>query len=143
MKTAWGKVMKIRAKAKTQPSRSSKYQYSGLEERTTVLMPEGVNPDEYDIIGKDVTRVLHRQSAKVWVEVVERPIMRLKADKEQPSPRIEQAAAPEAVIGGNHVAADLLAQLVIDKFTYHLPEYRQAKMYADVSVKLPTSTLNN
>ena len=132
-----------RAKAKTQPCRPSKYQYSGLEERTTVLMPEGVNPDEYDIIGKDITRILHRQAAKVWVEVIERPIMRLKADKEQPSPRIEQAAAPEAIIGGNHVAADLLAQMVIDKYTYHLPEYRQAKMYADIGIKLPTSTIND
>ena len=132
-----------RAKAKAQPNRPAKYRYFGLEERTTVLMPEGVNPEEYDIIGKDVTRILHRQAAKVWVEVIERPIMRLKADKEQPSPRIEQAAAPEAVIGGNHVAADLLAQMVIDKYTYHLPEYRQAKMYADLGVKLPTSTLND
>ena len=59
-----------RAKAKTQPSRPAKYQYSGLEERTTVLMPEGVNPEEYDIIGKDVTRILHHQAAKVWVEVI-------------------------------------------------------------------------
>ena len=59
-----------RAKAKTQPSRPSKYQYTGLEEHTTVLMPEGVNPDEYDIIGKDITRILHRQAAKVRVEVV-------------------------------------------------------------------------
>ena len=132
-----------RARARKRPRRPSRYQYAGLEERTTVLMPEGVNPDEYDIIGKDVTRVLHRQAPKLWVEVIERPIMRLKADKEQPSPRIEQAAAPEAVIGGNHVAADLLAQLVIDKYTYHLPEYRQAKMYADLGVKLPTSTIND
>ena len=132
-----------RTRAKAQPRRPAKYRYTGLEERTTVLIPEGVNPDEHDIIGKDVTRILHRRTAKVWVEVIERPIMRLKADKEQPSPRIEQAAAPEAVIGGNHVAADLLAQLVIDKYTYHLPEYRQAKMYADLGVKLPTSTLNN
>lgn len=131
-----------RAKAKASPARPSRYQYFGLEERTTVLMPEGINPDEYDIIGKDVTRILHRQAARVWVEVVERPILRLKADKEQPSPRIEQAAAPGAVIGGNHVGADLLAQLVIDKYTYHLPEYRQARMYGDLGVRLPTSTIN-
>ena len=83
-------------------------------------MPEGVNPDEYYIIGKDVTRILHRRATNVLVEVVERPIMRLKAYKEQPSPRIEQVAAPEVVIGD-----------------------RQAKMYAELGVKLPTSTINN
>ena len=33
----------------------------------------------------------------------------------------------EAAIGGNHVGADLLPQIVIDKYRYHLPEYRQVK----------------
>ena len=46
------------AKAKTQPRRPAKYQYSGLEEHTIVLIPKGVTPDEYDIVGKDVTRIL-------------------------------------------------------------------------------------
>lgn len=132
-----------RAKSKAAPKRPSKYQYHGLEERVTVLMPEGANPEDYDVIGKDVTRVLHRQAAKVWVEVIERPILRHKADRELPSPRIEQAPAPQAVIGGSHVGADMLAQLVIDKFAYHLPEYRQVKMYADLGLRLPASTVND
>lgn len=131
-----------RAKAKAKPARPARYQYYGLEEKATVLMPEGIRQEEYEVIGKDVTRILHRQAAKVWVEVVERPILRHKADKGQPCPRIAQATMPEAVIGGNHVGADLLAQLVIDKYTYHIPEYRQVKMYADLGVKLPASTIN-
>ena len=36
----------------------------------------------------------------------------------------------------------MLAQIVIDKYRYHLPEYRQARQYADLGLKLPTSTLN-
>lgn len=50
---------------------------------------------------------------------------------------IVQAPAPVPVIGGNHVGADLLAQLVVDKFTYHIPEYRQVRQYADMGVRLP------
>ena len=99
-----------RAKAKTQPRRPAKYQYSGLEERTTVLMPEVVNPDEYDIIGKDVTRILHRRAAKVWVEVVERPIMRFKADKELPPHRIEHTfrlARAQEKLGNTDAALQL------------------------------------
>ena len=68
--------------------------------------------------------------------------MRIKADKDSPNPRIYQVKAPHAVIGGNHVGADMLAQIVIDKYRYHLPEYRQARQYADLGLKLPTSTLN-
>lgn len=136
-------AQKRRASAKKSPSRSTTYRYAGLEERTTTLIPEGVDVDQCDIIGKDVTRVLHRQPAKLWIEVIERPILRAKADKNLPNPRIYQAQAPKAVIGGNHVGADMLAQIVIDKYCYHLPEYRQVKQYADLGVKLPTSTIND
>lgn len=136
-------AQKRRASAKKAPSRPTSYRYVGLEERTTILMPEGVDARQCDVIGNDVIRVLHRQPAKVWVEVIERPILRAKADKTLPNPRIYQAEAPEAVIGGNHVGADMLAQIVIDKYRYHLPEYRQVKQYADLGVKLPTSTIND
>lgn len=132
-----------RARSKSNPHRPAKYCYCGLEEQVRTVYPQGVNIDEYDEIGKDITRVLHRDPARIWVEVIERPILRLKADKQEPWPVIKQAPAPEAVIGGNHVGADLLAQLVIDKYVYHLPEYRQVKQYADMGVTLPTSTVNN
>lgn len=136
-------AQKRRAKSKSEPHRPAKYSYCGLEERVRTVYPEGVNIDEYDQIGKDMTRILHRDPAKVWVEVIERPILRLKADKQSPDPIIKQAPAPQAVIGGNHVGADLLAQLVIDKYVYHLPEYRQVKQYAHMGVTLPTSTVND
>lgn len=134
---------KRRSAAKRPASRPSRYRYAGLEERTTTLMPEGVNAGECDVIGKDVARILHREPGKVWVEVIERPILRAKADKTAPNPRIYQAAAPESVIGGNHAGADLLARIVIDKYRYHLPEYRQVKQYADLGVRLPASTIND
>lgn len=134
---------KRRKSAKKKPSRPAKYRYTGLEERTTTMMPGNINIEEYDIIGKDVSRILHYEKAKVWVEIIERPIFRRKEDKNVPAPQICQAKAPEAVIGGNHVGADMLAQIVIDKYRYHLPEYRQVKRYADLGIKLPASTIND
>ena len=134
---------KRRKSAKKKSSRPAKYRYTGLEERTTTIVPENVNIEEYDIIGKDVSRILHYEKSKVWVEIIERPIFRLKEDKNVPAPQICQAKAPEAVIGGNHVGADMLAQIVIDKYRYHLPEYRQVKRYADLGIKLPASTIND
>ncbi len=134
---------KRRKAARKKSKRPSKYQYAGLEERITLMMPEGVDAADCDVIGKDVTRILHRAPAKIWVEVIERPILRLKADKQLPNPHIYQAKAPSAVIGGNHIGADMLAKIVIDKYRYHLPEYRQAKQYADLGVRLPVSTIND
>lgn len=134
---------KRRTAAKSKPSRPARYLYEGLEERLTTIMPEGVDSKLCDVIGKDVVRILHRDPAKLWVEVIERPILRLKSDKNALSPRIYQAKAPKPIIGGNHVGADFLSQIVVDKYRYHLPEYRQVKQYADLGLRLPTSTVNN
>ena len=51
---------KRRERAKRTPSRPSSYRYAGLEERTTVMIPERVAAGECDIIGKDASRILHR-----------------------------------------------------------------------------------
>lgn len=134
---------KRRASSKKKEKRPAKYQYYGLEERLTTVYPEGINIDEYDVIGKDCTRILHREAAKLWVEVIERPLLRRKADKGSTKNVIYQAPKPNAVIGGNHVAADLLSQIILDKFVYHIPEYRQVKQYADLGVTLSTSTIND
>lgn len=134
---------KRRNKARKTPRRPEKYSYDGLEERTNTLLPEGVDLDACDIIGEDVTRTLHYEPAKLWVKVTRRPIFRPKADKGLSNPRIYQAGAPKAVIGGNHVAADMLAQIVVDKYRYHIPEYRQVKQFGDLGVKMPTSTVND
>lgn len=134
---------KRRQKSKNTTSRPKTYQYHGLEERVTVEYPKGINIDEMDQIGCDVTRILHIQKARYWVEVIERPIYRPKAERTTLSPTIYQAPTPNKTIGGNHVGADFLAQVVIDKYQYHIPEYRQIKKFADLGVKIPHSTLNN
>lgn len=122
--------------------RPTSYQYYGLEERVTTIMPEGVDLSKFDIIGKDSKRVLHYEAAKFWVEVIERPKLRLKEEKNALHPHIFQAGINN-IIGGGHVAADMLAQILINKYRHHLPEYRQAKQYAELGLKLPTSTIND
>lgn len=134
---------KRRARAAQNPKRPERYLYAGLPEQWRTELPEGVDMSEYDIIGRDVTRILHRDPARVWVECVERPVLRKKGEKDLPSPAIIQAPAPVPVIGGGHVAADFLAGVLADKFVHHIPEYRQVKMYAEAGVKLPASTLND
>ena len=142
-KTIEKDAQKRRESARKTPSRPARYQYCGLEERERTINPEGIDLSDCVIIGRDVTRTLHYENARVWVDVAIRPIYRKKSDKGLPNPRIYQAEATEAVIGGNHVGADMLANIIIDKYRYHLPEYRQVKQYADMGVKLPASTVND
>lgn len=72
-----------------------------------------------------------------------RPILRLKSERGATEQRPPQAPAPRAIIGGNHVAADLLSQMAADKFVHHLPEHRQARRLAQQGATIPTSTLND
>lgn len=134
---------KRRACGRKKAVRPERYLYTGLPEEWRTEYPKDINLSEYDIIGKDVERILHRTPARVWVECVERPVLRKKGEKDIPSPHILQAPAPVPVLGGGHVAADFLAGVLTDKFVYHIPEYRQVKMYADAGGKLSTSTLND
>lgn len=131
------------AKQARKANRPTKYNTYGLPEKTRIELPEGINLDEYDVIGQDVTRQLHYTSAQLWVENIVRPILRNKADKNESAPEIIQAPRPFTPLGGAHVAADLLSTLVVNKYCYHLPEYRQVKMLSDLGLKLPTSTVNN
>ena len=106
---------KRRACGRKKPERPERYLYTGLPEEWRTEYPKDINLSEYDIIGKDV----------------ERPVLRKKGEKDIPSPHPLQAPAPVPVLGGGHVAADFLAGVLTDKFVYHIPEYRQVKMYAE------------
>lgn len=63
---------KRRKTSKTKPNRPAKYQYCGLEERRREILPQELEAELYDKIGQDETRILHREPAKVWVEVIVR-----------------------------------------------------------------------
>lgn len=95
------------------------------------------------MIGQDETRVLHLEPRRLWVEKTITPILRRKADKNAPSPAIVQAPRPHNIIGGGHVGDDLLATLIDNKFNHHLPGYRQVKMFSELGMKLPASTVND
>ena len=123
--------------------RPEKYNTYGLPVHETVVYPYGIDPDEYDVIGRDETNTLHIEPQRLWVEKTITPILRHKGDKEKPAPRIVQAERPRSIIGGGHVGADLLATLVDNKYCHHLPEYRQVKMLAELGLRLPTSTVND
>lgn len=64
-----------RSRKPARRQRPSEYRYAGLEERWHTEMPKDINPDDYDVIGKDVTRTLHRDPARFWVECTERPVL--------------------------------------------------------------------
>ncbi|MDE7420733.1 MAG: IS66 family transposase [Muribaculaceae bacterium] len=132
-----------KAQSGSRGKRPEKYNTYGLPVQQTVVYPDGINLDEYDVIGRDETNTLHIEPQRLWVEKTITPILRHKSDKGKPAPRIVQAERPHSIIGGGHVGADLLATLVDNKYCHHLPEYRQVKMLAELGLRLPASTVND
>lgn len=94
----------------------------------------------YHTIGYKETRILHLESPRLYVEVLRRPVVRLKRERGAERERVLVAAPPAAIVPGNHVAADLLAGVAVDKYVHHLPEYRQVKRLAELGLRLPAST---
>lgn len=141
--TAEKRREEAKAQSKGRGRRPERYNIYGLPVETKTVYPEGIDLAEYDIIGQDETNVLHLEPQRLWVEKTITPVLRRKGHKDALSPEIVQAPGPHSIIGGGHVGADLLAALVDNKYNHHLPEYRQVKMFAELGLRLPTSTVND
>jgi len=81
---------------------------------------EGLAEDAYEIIGEKVTHRLAQRPGSYVVLKYVRPLVKLKE-----SAALSCPSAPPAVLEGGRADVSFLAGLVIDKFLYHLPLYRQ------------------
>jgi len=99
---------------------------------------EGLSEDQYEIIGTDRRYKLAQQQASYTVIEYEIPQIKLKSDG-----RLVCAAGPQAVLEGSLGDVSLLAGLLVDKFAYHLPLYRQHQRIEAAGITLARSTLTN
>ena len=99
---------------------------------------EGPEADQYEVIDHKISRRLAQRPGSYVVLEYRRPVLRHK-----PSSRLMEVPAPSAVFEGSLADISLLAGLLVDKFCYHLPLYRQHQRLKDVGITLSRSTLNN
>jgi transposase len=93
-------------------------------------------PEAYEVIGEKVTyRVAQRPGAYVILKYV-RPVVKLKATQ-----ALVSAPAPPAVLERSLADVSLLAGLLVDKFRFHLPLYRQHQRLAAAGIHLSRATL--
>ena len=90
---------------------------------------EGLAPEEFEVIGhKDSYRLAQRPGSYVVLNY-RRPVIKLKE-----SQAIVCPAAPVGVIEGSRADVSFIAGLLVDKFAYHLPFYRQHQRLADAGI---------
>ena len=82
------------------------------------------------------------EPSRFWVERTVRPVYKVKQAEQTLSTTIVQAPAKPVILPGCIAGESLLSQIIVDKFLYHLPEYRQAKRFKELEVEIPTSSIN-
>ncbi len=98
----------------------------------------GPQADQYEIIGTQTTFRLAQQPASYVVLEYRRPVIKRKG-AEQPEP----CPAPANVLDRSLADVSLLVGLLVDKFQYHLPLYRQHQRITQAGIQLSRATLTN
>jgi len=114
---------------------------SDVPVKTIPLKPEEVaelkEGEDYEVIGEKVTHRLAQRPASYVVLKYVRPVVKLKSDKVVSHP------APEGVFERSFADVSLVAGILVDKFQYHLPLYRQHQRLAAGGVTISRQTLTN
>jgi transposase len=92
---------------------------------------QGVPADQYEIIGEKVTYRIAQRPGAYHVIAYRRPVVKLKA-----TGKILGLPAPEGVLQGSRADVSFGAGLLMDKFAWHLPLYRQHQRLEASGIKV-------
>jgi transposase len=97
----------------------------------TVVDPKvaGLDPDAYEVISEKVSHRLAQRPGSYVVLKYVRPVVKVKETQ-----ALICAPAPQGVIEGSRADVSFLAGLIVDKFAYHLPLYRQHQRLVDAGI---------
>ena len=110
-----------------------------VEETVIIPLPVQENPDQWRRIGEEVTERVERYPARVVRLRVVRPTF---VQIEQPYASPVSAPAPPQLIEGGFLGPQLIVDLVLNKYLYHQPLYRQAQgLKWESGVELSRATL--
>jgi transposase len=98
-------------------------------------LTEGV---DYTVISEKKSYRLAQQPASYTVLEIVRPVVKLAE-----TGQLAAAPAPPAVIPGSYADVSLLAGMVVDKFRYHLPLYRQHQRMAAAGITVSRASLTS
>jgi transposase len=97
---------------------------------------KGPDAEQYVVIDEKITRRLAQRPGSYVVLEYRRPVV-----KHKESGAITAPAAPTAVLDNCMADVSLIAGLLVDKFLYHLPLYRQHQRLKDAGIQLSRATL--
>jgi transposase len=99
---------------------------------------QGSDADQYEVIDTHVTYKLAQRPSSYVVLQYETPIVKHKASQKISSPTM-----PDQVFENSIADVSVLVGLLLDKFLFHLPLYRQHQRLLQAGIKVSRSTLIN
>lgn len=134
---------------KVKPSRRD-LDTTGLPTEVIDIYPDGTTDengklkDEYVEIGTDESSRLEHIAAKTYIKKTIIHKVMLKSDSNNKTPedrRIICARLPLAPVNRCMAGASVLTDIIIGKFMYHLPFYRQIQQYKESGITISDSTM--
>lgn len=106
----------------------------------TLAVPEleGPEADQYEVIGMNSVHRVAQRPASLVVLRYDQPVVKRKTSGE-----IISTVAPAGVFDHSLADVSFLAGMLIDKFLYHLPLYRQHQRLQQAGITLSRATLTN
>lgn len=109
-------------------------------EEIVLSAPElaGPDADDYEILGQKITYRLAQRPGSHVVLKYTRPVIKKKSAQQ-----VITTPAPANVLDKSFADVSFLAGLLLDKFLYHLPLYRQHQRLETNGIRVARSTLTN
>lgn len=113
---------------------------------TDTIEPKGVDLSLYRRIGEEITKVVKHKPGMLYVKEIIRPQYALKDSTLLPpagQKGVEIAPMPLMPVDKCIADTSLLAEILLQKYEYHVPFYRQIQQYRHLGMKgLTESTLD-
>ena len=111
-----------------------------------ILTPDNLDKTLYKKIGQEVTRIVEHKPGQLYIKEIIREKWGLK-DNTSTAPKgmsgVLIAPMPLLPIYKGIAGASLLAEILLQKYEYHMPYYRQIKQYSHLGMKgLTESTVD-
>lgn len=117
-----------------------------LEVKEEHIYPEVTNKEDYTELEPESTDVLVHVREQLYVRRIIRHKLVLKSNLQIKDPErnvFEMASLPVMPLPKSMASASLLADIIIQKFFYHMPFYRVIQKYKELGVTISDSTMND
>ncbi len=114
-----------------------------LRREEEIIEPESVD-ESWVRIGEEVTEVLEFKPGELYVRKIIRPKYAAKPEQQiaEGESRVRIASLPALPLPRSNADSSLLAEIIMNKYLYHLPFHRQITMFKQLKLRLPASTIN-